>query len=319
MTNQEILIEVRDLSKKFDDFTAVNHISLDIPKGKVFGFLGPNGAGKTTSLKMITGLLKPTTGIIKVDGKENKPNSMEFKTRLGLIPQDLVLWNDLTVEENMQFVAALYKMDKETAQTRIDQLIKEIHLEEKRKTLVKNLSGGLKRRLNIILGLVHDPDIVVCDEPTPGLDPQSRALVWEFIDGLAREKNKTVILTTHFMEEADTLSDIITIIDHGELLVTDTPDALKNSIGEGDQVEISINDDKLLEMAKQKLETYKDCEDVKLVDSKIQIRALNAPSKLAGIFNQIEAIEGLEVVDMKIRKTTLEDVFLHLTGRNLRE
>jgi ABC-2 type transport system ATP-binding protein len=169
------------------------------------------------------------------------------------------------------------------------------------------------------MGLVHDPDIVVCDEPTPGLDPQSRTLVWQFIKDLSRKKGKTVILTTHFMEEADRLSDIVAIIDHGELLIVDTPEDLRNSIGEGDLVEINLNDNSLLDEAFKRLQNYEKIEEVKLIGDMIQLRCLNAPSKLAGIFNQIEAIEGLVVADVKIRNATLEDVFIHLTGRELRE
>ena len=317
----ETIISADGLSKNYGDLLAVDNISLQIPKGKVFGFLGPNGAGKTTSLKMLTGLLVPTSGKIVIDGKnpDNSSDLREIKTMLGLIPQEIVLWEDLTVEENLHFVASLYKIPKDIATERIDNLISEIILEDKRKVQVKKLSGGLKRRLNIIMALVHEPDIVVCDEPTPGLDPQSRALVWKFIQDLTQVKGKTVILTTHFMDEADELSDEIAIIDDGKILVTDTPDNLKNSIGEGDLIEIHLNDDNLVDDAVKNLEDHKGLLGVKRLNGTIQIRVLNAPSKLAAILNSIEIIEGLEVEDMKIRKTSLEDVFLHLTGRRLRE
>jgi ABC-2 type transport system ATP-binding protein len=317
----ETIISASGLSKNYGDLLAVNNISLNIPKGKVFGFLGPNGAGKTTSLKMLTGLLVPTSGKIMIDGKNPEKHSdlKEIKEMLGLIPQEIVLWEDLTVEENLHFVASIYKIPKDVAKQRIDNLISEIVLEDKRKVQVKKLSGGLKRRLNIIMALVHEPDIVVCDEPTPGLDPQSRALVWRFIQDLTKIKGKTVILTTHFMDEADELSDEIAIIDDGKILVTDTPDNLKNSIGKGDLVEIHLNDNDLIEEAIKHLEGHKGLLEVKRLNNTIQIRVLNAPSKLAAILNSIEIIEGLEVEDMKIRKTSLEDVFLHLTGRKLRD
>jgi len=236
-----------------------------------------------------------------------------------MIPQEIVIWDDLTVQENMEYVASLYRLPADQAKTNIDSLIKEIHLEDKRHDLAKNLSGGLKRRLNIIMGLVHDPEIIVCDEPTPGLDPQSRALVWDFIRDLSQKYGKTVILTTHFMEEADRLSDIVAIMDHGKLLVVDTPENLRQSIGEGDLVEIHLNDDNLLDEAYTKLQDHKSVLDLKLVSDMLQLRCLNAPSKLASIFNRIEEIEGLVVKDVKIRNATLEDVFIHLTGRELRE
>lgn len=317
----ETIITAYGLSKNYGDLLAVNNISLEIPKGKIFGFLGPNGAGKTTSLKMLTGLLVPSSGEIRIDGKnpENSSDKEQIKAMLGLIPQEIVLWEDLTVEENLHFVASLYKIPKDEAKKRVDKLISEIFLEDKRKVQVKKLSGGLKRRLNIIMALVHEPEIVICDEPTPGLDPQSRALVWKFLQDLTKVKGKTVILTTHFMDEADVLSDEIAIIDDGKILVTDTPDNLKNSIGEGDLIEIHLNDDNLVDEAIKLLQAHKGLLGVKRLNGTIQIRVLNAPSKLAAILNSIEIIEGLEVQDMKIRKTSLEDVFLHLTGRRLRE
>ena len=317
MSTKAVVTE--NLKKKYGDFEAVKNLNITIPQGIVFGFLGPNGAGKTTSLKMIVGLLKPTSGQVKINGENPQNQSYKLKAKIGLIPQELVIWEDLTVEENMTYVASLYKLDKNLAKERINALIDEIQLNEKRKTLAKHLSGGLKRRLNIILSLVHDPEIIVCDEPTPGLDPQSRTLVWEFIKDLAAKKGKTVILTTHFMEEADRLSDVVAIIDHGELLVVDTPENLRNSIGEGDLVEININNIDLLDEAVRQLQNYASIDSTKLVSETIQVRCLNAPSKLAGIFNVIEKIGGLEVTDTKIRKATLEDVFIHLTGRELRE
>lgn len=316
---QEIIIEATSLHKKFGKFVAVDKIDLKIPKGKIFGFLGPNGAGKTTSLKMLTGLLKPTSGEIVINGRDPGQHQKETKMQLGLIPQDIVIWEELTVEENMNFVAATYNIPKIEAKKQIDALIEDIYLEDKRKVLAKNLSGGLKRRLNIILALIHEPSIVVCDEPTPGLDPQSRTLVWEFLRDLAKVKGKTVILTTHFMEEADRLADQIAIIDHGKILVEDTPENLRNSIGEGDLVEIKINNDELMDEALKRLENTKEVLEIRQINGMIQLRTLNAPKKLAMLLNSIEAIEGLEVDDMKIRKATLEDVFLHLTGRKLRE
>ncbi|MDH5402523.1 MAG: ABC transporter ATP-binding protein [Candidatus Heimdallarchaeota archaeon] len=316
----EVVIQITDLQKTYDNgFEAVKGITLNIPRGIVYGFLGPNGAGKTTSLKMMVGLLKPSNGQVTINGHIPEQHSQEIKKLIGLIPQDLVLWEDLTVYENLHFVASMYRIPKNVANEKIDTLIKEIKLEEKRNSLAKHLSGGLKRRLNIIMGLVHDPQIVVCDEPTPGLDAQSRGLVWDFIMNLTRKQGKTVILTTHFMEEADRLSDIISIIDNGKVLITDTGENLKNSIGEGDLVEIHLNNSAFLNSSLDLIKTMDGVEDVFIHNDTLQVRCLNAPSKLAVIFNKLESQEGLEVRDLKIRKTTLEDVFLNLTGRDLRE
>ena len=313
------VIQTNHLFKSYGDLEAVKDLSIEIPEGKIFGFLGPNGAGKTTSLNMIVGLLRPTKGKITIYDKDPVKFRKEITRSLGLIPQDLVYWENLTVRENLLFASSLYNIPNNIAEQRVDTLISKIHLTDKRNELAKNLSGGLKRRLNIILGLVHDPKIVVCDEPTPGLDPQSRALVWEFIHDLSRKEGKTIILTTHFMDEADRLSDIVAIIDHGELLVVDTPEKLKNSIGEGDLVEIHINKEELLEMAFSKIKELDIIGNTRLIGDTIQIQCLNAPSKMARIFNSIEIIPDLEVTDMKIRKASLEDVFIHLTGRELRD
>ncbi|MFX1249217.1 MAG: ABC transporter ATP-binding protein [Promethearchaeota archaeon] len=325
----DIAIEVNNLTKTFgkgeQKVEAVNKISLSVEKGEIFGFLGPNGAGKTTSLRMIIGLLEPDEGTVKIfgmDPKERK-NTQKLKKLLGIIPQEISLYEELTVEENLWFMARAYRIQKDVAEKRINNLITKLGLENKRKSLVKNLSGGLKRRVNVIMGLVHDPVLVLCDEPTPGLDPQSRVVVWDFIQNLPKE-GKTVILTTHFMEEADRLSDRVAIIDHGEILVLNTPKKLKASIGEGDLLEFYLADDSedhLQKMADllSEFTTSKGLtvEDAYISEGKVVVRALNVIPNLAQILNRIEE-HGAVVDNMAIRNTTLEDVFINLTGRALR-
>ncbi len=199
-------IEVSNLVKTFgkgdQKVEAVKGISLAVNKGEIFGFLGPNGAGKTTSLRMIVGLLQPNEGDVKIFGVN--PNDRKYKSQIkrmiGIIPQEISLYQELTVEENLWFMARAYRLPKQEAKERIDALINKVGLEDKRKARVKNLSGGLKRRTNVIMGLVHDPEIVLCDEPTPGLDPQSRVVVWDFINSLPKE-GKTVLLTTRNQEK----------------------------------------------------------------------------------------------------------------------
>lgn len=315
------IIEVRDLKKYFGKgeklVKAVDGISLEIRENEIFGFLGPNGAGKTTSLRMIIGLLKPDAGDITINGQDPHKNGKELKKMLGIIPQSLTFYNDLTVEENMWFLAKIYDIPKEEAKNRIDLLISKVGLEEKRKHLAKNLSGGLQRRLNLILGLVHDPKIILCDEPTPGLDPQSRVAVWEVIKELPGQ-GKTVILTTHFMEEADRLSDRVAIIDHGKVLVLDTPKKLKSFIGEGDLVEFSLNEEGNLETLVESLKTFEGIEDAYISSGYVVIRALDVVSRLSRILNFIESHDWT-VENMAIRSTSLEDVFINLTGRALRD
>lgn len=321
-------IEISNLVKTFgkgdQKVEAVKGISITVKKGEIFGLLGPNGAGKTTSLRMMVGLLQPNAADVKIFGVN--PNDRKYKSQIkrmiGIIPQEISLYEELTVEENLWFMAHAYRLPKKEAKERIDTLINKVGLEDKRKARVKNLSGGLKRRTNVIMSLVHDPQLVLCDEPTPGLDPQSRVVVWDFINSLPNE-GKTVILTTHFMEEADRLSDRVAIIDNGKILVLDTPNKLKASIGEGDLVEFTLSEKeetKLQEIA----DSLKKMNDGKttIVDayqtgSLLMVRSLDVVSKLSRILNYIEGM-GVEVENMSIRNTTLEDVFIHLTGRALR-
>lgn len=326
----DVAIEVTDLTKTFGKgetkVEAVKGVSLKVRKGEIFGFLGPNGAGKTTSLRMMVSLLEPDAGTVKIFGMDPKDrkNQKKIKRLIGIIPQEVSLYNELTVEENLLFIAKSYRIPSKEALEKINYLIKAIGLEDKRKTPVKNLSGGLKRRTNLIMGLVHDPQIVLCDEPTPGLDPQSRLVVWDFLNNLPKE-GKTVILTTHFMEEADRLSNRVAIIDHGKILVLDTPNKLKASIGEGDLVEFILanEEEEHLQIVATTLKGFSHwvedpIEDAFVSNNRVVIRVLDVVPKLSRILNHIED-QGANVENMAIRNTTLEDVFINLTGRALRD
>ncbi|MFX0117609.1 MAG: ABC transporter ATP-binding protein [Candidatus Hodarchaeota archaeon] len=294
---------------------AVDGISLSIQEGEIFGILGPNGAGKTTSIRMILGLLEPDSGEVRILGKNIAKSGNDTKRALGIVPQDLAFYRDLTVEENLWFMARVYNIPKEIARRRINYLLAQMGLEEKRKAPVHTLSGGQKRRLNLILGLIHDPDILFCDEPTPGLDPQSRVAVWEFISQLPAQ-GKTVILTTHLMEEADRLSDRVAIIDQGKILVLDTPEALKASIGEGDLMEVDLADNSLLEAVCKEMKKLHDIEQAFVAGNALHMRSKNLVPKLNRILSTIESYA--EIKNVKLRRTTLEDVFIHLTGKRLR-
>lgn len=319
-------IEVSNLEKIYGKGTqkvhAVQGISLSINQGELFGFLGPNGAGKTTSLKMMIGLLQPTKGEVSILGKNPKNVKKELMNNIGIIPQEINLYYDLTVEENLKFIAAIYKIPSKVAKERINSYIERVGLEEKKKALVRNLSGGQKRRVNLIMSIIHDPKIILCDEPTPGLDPQSRVVVWDFIRDLVEKDKKTVVLTTHFMEEADRLCDRVAIIDNGKILVIDEPDKLKASIGEGDLLELKLNDNMKIQDIKKQLVEFPGSEAVTITkDSsgreRITLRCLDVIPKISKILKIIED-EGIEVINMRIRNTTLEDVFINLTGRSLR-
>ena len=312
-----VVLETKNLTKKFGALTAVSDLSLQIHEGELFGFLGPNGAGKTTAINMMCGLLKPNSGEVLVRGKPIRNGSSQVQTKVGVCPQDIVLWERLTCLEQLQFISRMYGVDRKVAHQRSEKLLEDLGLADKRKVQARALSGGMKRRLNLAMALVHDPKIVVLDEPEAGLDPQSRIKVRDYIKTFARQK--TVILTTHNMDEADRLADRVAIIDHGELLVIDTPEALKHSVGEGDVVELDL-DGFTNEKACIADEVKPFVDQVALDESRQQltVRALNAVSALPAILDTIEA-NGMQASDVRVRKNTLEDVFIQLTGRRLRE
>lgn len=309
------VIETQNLTKKYNSFLAVDGLNLRIKSGEVFGFLGPNGAGKTTSIKMMVGLLKPTEGGVLIEGEEIE--SVE-KGKIGVCPQDLVIWGGLTCEENIALIGDMYEVPRNVLKERLKQLLHDLILSDKTKTLASQLSGGMKRRLNLAMALIHEPEIVVLDEPSAGLDPQSRLVLWEYIHSLSKEKGKTIILTTHLMEEADRLSDRIAIMDHGKLLVLDTPESLKKKIGRGDVVEIQLSNQEMNDKVVSLMRSMEGIEEVKEIKGKVNVRALDSVSKLPGMIRSIEKM-GINIVDTSIRRNTLEDVFIHLTGRGLRE
>ena len=311
----EFIIEAKNLSKSFGDFVAVDNLNLKIKKGEVFGFLGPNGAGKTTSIKMMVGLLRPTGGQILIDGTDIRHAD---KLKIGICPQDIVLWESLTCKESLKFMGEMYEVPNDILKTRVESLLEDLMLMDKANTLVSNLSGGMKRRLNLAMALIHSPEIVVLDEPSEGLDPQSRRVLWNFIRSLRDKEGKTVILTTHLMDEADGLSDRIAIIDQGKLLRLDTPKNLKKEIGEGDIVEIHLFDSKVNQELIFRLKTLENIDSVIEVDGVINIRALNAVGKLPEIMSEVQNM-NIEIADLSLHPNTLEDVFIELTGTSLRE
>lgn len=307
-------IQVQGLTKRFGDLAAVDDLTLQINKGEIFGFLGPNGAGKTTAINMMVGLLTPTAGSVRINGQDR---TRVPKRSIGICPQELVLWEELTCVENLTVIGDMYDLPRSFTNERVQSLLDDLALSEKAKARVSQLSGGMKRRLNVALAVVHDPDIVVLDEPSAGLDPQSRLLLWDFIRSLKSE-GKTTILTTHAMEEADALSDRVGIIDHGKLLQLDTPQNLKRTIGAGDVIELQLAEPELNSSVIENLKAVKGIQEIKELGTKINVRALNAVSLLPEILDRIEAVQA-RVSDIAIRENTLEDVFIYLTGRGLRE
>ena len=311
----DFMIEAINLTKRYDDLMAVDGLNIGIKKGEVFGFLGPNGAGKTTSIKMMVGLLRPTSGKVLIDGKEVQ--NIE-KGTIGICPQELMLWENLTCKESLNLMADMYEVPKNIRDPRVQKLLDDLFLQEKADTIVSKLSGGMKRRLNLALAVVHEPEVVVLDEPSEGLDPQSRRVLWNYIRSMRDEEGKTVILTTHIMDEADQLSDRIGIIDHGKLIRLDTPQNLKKEIGEGDVVDMKLSDPIRNEDLIHELADLKEIISVHEVNGRINIRALNAVGKLPMMMQTVEKLD-LSVADISVRQNTLEDVFIELTGTGLRE
>jgi len=314
-TTDAYALQAQGLTKIYGDLVAVDNLTLQIKRGEIFGFLGPNGAGKTTSISMMVGLLTPTRGTVLIDGRDR---ARVPKRSIGICPQELVLWEELTCAENLILMGDMYDLPRSVTRARTSSLLADLALTEKANARVSQLSGGLKRRLNVALAVIHDPDIVVLDEPSAGLDPQSRLLLWDFIRTLKEEDEKTIILTTHAMEEADALSDRIAIIDHGKLLQLDTPANLKRTIGTGDVIELQLAEPDTKAAVIAELTSIKGIDEINDVGAKVNIRALNAVNLLPQVIERVEAI-GAHVSDMSIRENTLEDVFIYLTGRGLRE
>lgn len=309
------MIEAQDLTKKYDNLMAVDSLNIGIKKGEVFGFLGPNGAGKTTSINMMVGLLNPSSGRVLINGIDVKKIE---KGTIGICPQELMLWENLTCKESLNLMADMYEVPKDIRNMRVKKLLNDLFLEDKADTVVSKLSGGMKRRLNLALSVIHEPEVVVLDEPSEGLDPQSRRVLWNYIRSMRDVEGKTVILTTHLMDEADTLSDRIAIIDHGKLIRLDTPENLKKEIGEGDVVDMMISEPDKNKDIIHEFEKIEGILSVVDVDERINVHALDAVGKLPQMMERVEKL-GLRINDLSVRQNTLEDVFIELTGTGLRE
>lgn len=317
MNQRETALEIRNLVRYYGDILAVDNLTLQVRKGEVFGFLGPNGAGKTTSIRMMCGLLRPTSGEIWINGEKiTHAGIRSHQLRVGICPQEIILWNKLTCYEQLVFMGRMYNVPGKAARDRAEMLLDRIGLREKRNKLVSTLSGGMKRRLNVIMAIIHEPEIVVFDEPEAGLDPQSRIMVRDFIQQTSAEK--TVIFTTHNMDEAERISDRVAIIDRGKLLQLDTPQHLKKSIGEGDilELKIQVTKDKLIDIVANKLRQNKF--DLMISEERWIIKAMDLVPKIPMIYKILDQA-GIQVSSMNMRENTLEDVFIHLTGRRLRQ
>ena len=309
-------IDVRNIVKKFGDFTAVNGVSFTVEEGEIFGLLGPNGAGKSTLIRMLTTLLPPTAGTAVVSGFDINTDPDGVRRSIGVIPQALTSDLELSVEENLLIFAKLYSVPRGKRECLIDELLEAVELTQWRQAPVKNLSGGMRRRVEIARGLVHEPRVFFLDEPTTGLDPVSRVAVWEMLRKIKSERDLTVLLTTHYMDEADKLCDRIAIVDHGELKALDSPLKLKTSIPGQNSLEVSFS--AVPAGWIDELQKLPEVQAVSSQDDIFRISTRNGPATTLALMEEA-ARSGIGVQSLSVQSTTLDDVFVHYTGRGLRD
>jgi ABC-2 type transport system ATP-binding protein len=311
-------ITTKDLCKRFGSFTAVKGVNFEVQRGEVFGLLGPNGAGKTTLVRMLTTLLPPTAGEAHVAGEDVARHPTRVRKKIGVIPQAMTSDLDLTGWENIDIYGEFYGMPRRQRRERAERLLDMVGIRDRAQDLVATYSGGMRRRLEIARGLIHSPQVLFLDEPTIGLDPQSRLAVHDLLVKLREESELTISLTTHYMDEAESLCDRIAIVDHGTIVALDTPHGLKASIKGSDRIELEVKGpiDQIVAMLSERPEIH----DVKRegADGKLTIRASDGAHALPHLISQIDAING-EVTSINLHRISLEDVFIELTGRSLRD
>ena len=308
------IIQVDHLTKKFDNFTAVNNISFDVQEGEIFGFLGPNGAGKSTTIKVLCTLLQPTSGHIRVAGCDVGEDSDAVRSMIGIVFQDNSLDSDLTAQENMEFHCMVYHIPRAERAERIKKLLDLMELTEFKDRRVKTFSGGMRRRLEIARGLLHEPRLMVLDEPTVGLDPQTRNYIWQYVRNLRKVHHTAIFMTTHYMDEAENC-DRIAIIDKGHIVALDTPAELKKLVGE-DQIELTTRDNARVVVV------IRDHYQMPVTEREGQviIQVPSAEKFAPKLLSELPALtDGVTIETIHIRRPSLEDVFLKLTGRTIRD
>jgi ABC-2 type transport system ATP-binding protein len=308
------IIEVEHLSYRFGSAVAVDDISFTVHEGEIFSFLGPNGAGKSTTINVLTTLLPVQSGTVRVAGYDVAKEPEQVRSSIGIVFQEVTLDRDMTVWEILEFHGRIYEMEKATRQKRIDELIALVELEPKRDTLVKHLSGGMKRRLEIARGLMTRPKLLFLDEPTLGLDPQTRLKIWDYI-GQVNEEGTTIFLTTHYMEEADQISDRISLIDNGKIVVSGRPWELKNKLGE-DIIYLETSDQQ------KAAAMLRDMPNVRSVTPKrrgLIASTMEDGTRVLPVIMERLIRNGITLTVVNLKKPSMDDVFVHFTGRELRE
>ena len=311
------ILEVKDLVKKYGDFTAVNNVSFDIKEGEIFSLLGPNGAGKTTTISVLSTLFTPTSGDAIICGHSVKQDPMAVRNAIGVVPQDLALYEDLTARENLSFWGQMYGLSGKELNTRIEQVLEQIGLTDKAKQRIKTYSGGMKRRVNIGVGLLHKPRLLFMDEPTVGIDPQSRRAILDSVKELNRN-GMTVLYTTHYMEEAQEISNRVGIIDHGKLIALGTQAELTREVGETDTLVLHVGEAEDPQPLADALKSLSGVTRADVTDHEVTIITPAAEELLAPAVTRANEM-GIKIHSIDIREPNLEAVFLHLTGRALRD
>jgi ABC-2 type transport system ATP-binding protein len=307
-------IKAINLTKVFGKLVAVDHINFEVREGEIFGFLGPNGAGKSTTIKMLTTVLKPTEGTAIVNGYDIIKDPAKVRSSIGVVPQEFTADEDLTGWENIMMMAGLYGIRKDVARERAKELLDMVELTQAMNRKVETYSGGVRRRLEIAMSLINRPKILFLDEPTLGLDAQTRSAIWNYIMKLKREYGMTIFVTTHYLEEADLYADRIAIIDHGKILAIGSPKELKESIG-GDVVMLTTTSD---EEAMKLLQNIDGVLDVKKVDGMLRIKVKHGEEMAPQILERLIK-NGVKVSRMSITEPTMDEVYMEYTGRKMRD
>ena len=311
------ILEVQNLAKNYGDFTAVKGISFNIKEGEIFSLLGPNGAGKTTTISMLSTLYTPTSGDATIGGHSVTKDPMAVKEVIGVVPQEIALYEDLTARENLVFWGQMYGLSGKSLNSRVDEVLEQIGLVDKAKNRVKTYSGGMKRRVNIGVGLLHKPRLLFMDEPTVGIDPQSRRAILDTVKDLNKQ-GMTVLYTTHYMEEAQELSDRVGIIDHGELIALGTQVELTKQVGQTETLILHIGENDDPEALAKSLDGTENVLEAIATDHEVSVVANEAEDVLAAVVSKANE-RGIKIRSIDIREPNLEAVFLHLTGRALRD
>lgn len=310
------MLETKALTKKFKSKTAVESVSLYLNEGESVGLLGPNGAGKSTTISMMSTLLPPTSGEVRFKGVDALKNPQELRQVLGVVPQEIALYEELSAYENMKFFGRIYGLRGKRLEQRIEEVLDMIGLTERKKDRVETYSGGMKRRINIGVTLLHEPELLIMDEPTVGIDPQSRNYILDMIRKLNKEKNMTILYTSHYMEEVEKLCDRVYIMDHGEIIASGTNQELKNILANDETIRIDV--ETLSTDFLDRLEKHAVVQKVTQEGKGYKVIATRGDDLLGELFDMAKS-SNTKIIGVAVQTPTLEDVFLHLTGRKLRD